>query len=212
METLNDFFLYENDLDSVSEIYEELSRQLKIIHSNNMIVNNINSKSITYDDNLNFEDISSPSNFEADKRNNIISLAKMMIGTYLSLGTGFKDFSSVDDSWFTDNLDNIFETIVIKDFDKEYFESIFVDGNNYYYSDYLDRKRQSESLQGNSNIQAYKKVLRNAGSSLYEEMEEQEEITNSKNSANIHVSFNPLLIALSIAVVTIIIMMIVLIN
>lgn len=209
METLKDYFSYENDIDEVSGIFENLSRQLKIIHSKDMYVPNLSSKEIIVDDDVSFENMTFSENIEADKRKNILSLAKIMIGTYLSINTGFKDFSSVDDKWFLDNLDSIFETINVENFDKDYFSSIFLEGNNTYYSEYLDRKRQGEVLQGTSNVQGYRKVLRNAGSSLYQEMDDQIDIR--EKNANLQTNFNPLLIGFSLAVITVLVIAVVLI-
>lgn len=211
METLKDSMQYEHDFDDIPELYEKLFRELKVIHSNNMVVPEINSEEIIFGKSMMFKSIKKPSNFEVEKRNNILSLSKLMIGSYLSLGTGFKDFSSVDNEWFKDNIDNIFSTMNYEDFDKEYFEVVFLEGKNYYYSDYLDRKRQGETLQGNRNVQGYKKVLRTAGSNLYEDLSDEEDIIKEKN-ANMQTAFNPLLIAASIAIIAVLVIMIVLIN
>lgn len=211
METLREVYSYDNNLDEVVDVFEKISRELKIIHSNKMIVPDLNSKEIYFGESMFFKNIRQSDGFEAEKRKNILSLAKIMIGIYLSSGTGFKDFSLVNDEWFVDNLDTIFDTIKYEDFDKEYFSSIFLDGKNYYYSDYLDRKRQSEALQGNNNIHGFTKVLRNAGSNLYEDLSdiENEEEVKEKN-ANIQISFNPLLIGISIAIITVLLIMFVL--
>ena len=209
MESLKTYFSYENDFDDVSELYENLSRQLKIIHSNNMIVPNMNSDEITLGDSIAFKAEKS-NDFEAKKRENIVSFAKLMIGTYLSKSTGFKDFSNVDDNWFISNFDSIFDAINEENFDKEYFSSVLLEGKNYYYSDYLDRKRQSESLEGKSNIQGYRKVLRTAGSELYQNLDDEIEI--QEKSANMHISFNPLLIGVSVAIIAVLTIMLILIN
>ena len=210
MNTLRAYYTYEQEFDSISELYENLSRQLKIIHSNNMVVSDITSDEIYLGDSMAFKPVKDLENFEVKKRENILSFAKLMIGTYLSLKTGFKDFSHVEDQWFIDNFDSIFSAINEENFDKEYFELIFKEGKNYYYSDYLDRKRQSESLEGKSNIQGYKKVLRTAGSELYQNLEDEIEI--KEKNANIHISFNPLLIGISLTIITILLIMLALVN
>ena len=122
-----------------------------------------------------------------------------------------KHFKDIYDIWvkdkknhywiFKDTTDYFVETTNPYDnFDKEYFYSVFFEGKDDYYSDYLDRKKQSESLQGKSNLQEFRKVLRTAGSSLYEDQEEQE--VKEKN-ANIQIAFNPLLIGLSLTILSI---------
>ena len=211
METLRTHFSYEKDLDSVPGLFENLSKQLKVIHSNNMVVPRINSDEIYLfdegDDSLSFRTAKADSieEFEQMKRQNIVALAKLMIGTYVSSNTGFRDFSNESDEWFHLNFDDIFDTFTEKDFDREYFSSVLLEGNNYYYSDYLNRKRQSESLEGKQNIQGYKKVLRTAGSELYQDLEEEEEI--KEKAGNIQITFNPLLIGISLAIITVLLIM-----
>ena len=205
METLRTHFSYENDLDNVSELFENLSKQLKIIHSNNMAVSQVNSDEIFLGESMAFKPIKESGDFQAKKRQNIVSFSKLMIGTYLSLKTGFKDFSNVDDQWFIDNFDDIFNTINEKDFDRDYFSSVLLEGNDYYYSDYLNRKRQSESLEGKQNIHEYRKVLRTAGSELYQDLDEEEDI--KEKAGNIQITFNPLLIGISIAIITVLLIM-----
>ena len=111
---------------------------------------------------------------------------------------------------FISNFDSIFDAINEENFDKEYFSSVLLEGKNYYYSDYLDRKRQSESLEGKSNIQGYRKVLRTAGSELYQNLDDEIEI--QEKSANMHISFNPLLIGVSVAIIAVLVIMLILIN
>lgn len=211
METLKEYYSYENDLDGVTELFENLSRELKIIHSNNMVVPNLNSNEIVFGESMLYKTIKRSDNFELEKRNNILSLAKIITGIYLSSGTEFKDFSQVKDEWFIENFDNIFSTINYPNFDKEYFESIFLEGQNTYYSDYIDRKRQSESLDGKSNVQGYRKVLRNAGSNLYEDLSDIDSNIRDKN-ANLQTAFNPLLIGLSLTIITVLFIMFILVN
>ena len=207
METLREHFSYEKDYDELPELFESLSRQLKIIHNNNMIIPKLNSDVIIMGDSMAYKPIRQDEDNPNEKRRNLLDLNKLMIGTYMSLESGFKDFSQVDDSWFLENLDGIFDSLHYNDFDKEYFSSVFLEGNDDYYCDYLDRKRQSESLQGKSNVVSYKKVLRNAGSNLYEDLSEEESNIKEKN-ANIHAEFNPLLVIVSLAILTILLIMI----
>lgn len=211
METLREVYSYDNNLDDATEVFYKISRELKIIHANNMVVPNLNSNEIVFGDSMYFKNMRKSNNFEIEKRNNILSLAKIMIGVYLSSKNEFRDYSEVNDEWFVNNLDTIFEVFNYPDFDKDYFSSIFLEGNDYYYSDYIDRKRQSEALQGNNNIKGYTKVLRNAGSSLYEDLCEIDNSIKEKN-ANMQTAFNPLLIGISIAIVSILLIMFVLVN
>ena len=203
---LGEYFSYNDENTDISSIFEELSRQLKIIHSHEMVVPNLSSKSISCDDDYRFVDIDEPYNFELQKKENIRSLAKLMLGTYLSIGNGFKDFSFVDDEWFSKNITDILKSISTDNFYDDYFESVFVDGNNEYYSDFIDRKRQDEDLNHRSNINGFKKVLRTAASSLYEEEEYQE--NDIQKNASINSIFYPLLIGSSLLITLLIVLLI----
>ena len=212
--TLKFAYSDDNNIDDVTEVFEAIFRELKIIHSNNHVVHNLDSNKIYFGKSTFFSenDYGTSYNFEAEKRENILSLAKIMIGIYLSNKNGFRDYSEVNTEWFVNNFDTIFEVFNYPDFDKEYFSSIFLEGKDYYYSDYLDGKRQSEALQGNSNIHGYTKVLRNAGSSLYEDLSEIDNSIIKEKNANIQTTFNPLLIGISIAIITLLFIMFVLVN
>lgn len=195
METLSQYFLYNNDYSNIKNIFVNLSRQLKIIHEHGMIIPNLNSESIVVDDDFSFSTMEGTDNFSLDQRKNMISFAKIILGTYLSLPNGFKDFSNVNDEWFVNNINDICSSIADENFDSQYFKSIFLEGSNEYYSDYIDRKNQEESLSSKSNIQGYKKVLANAASKLYQEQVfDEEDLSIDQKKASINSIFYPLLV------------------
>lgn len=195
METLSQYFLYNNDYANVKNIFVNLSRQLKIIHEHEMIIPNLNSESIVVDDDFSFSKMEESDNFSLDQRRNMVSFAKMILGTYLSLSTGFKDFSNVNDEWFINNIDDICSSITDENFDSQYFKSVFLEGNNDYYSDYVDKKNQEESLSSKSNVQGYKKVLTNAASKLYQEQVfDEDDLDIDQKKAAINSIFYPLLL------------------
>lgn len=195
METLSQYFLYNNDYANVKNIFVNLSRQLKIIHEHEMIIPNLNSESIVVDDDFSFSKMEESDNFSLDQRRNMVSFAKIILGTYLSLSTGFKDFSNVNDEWFINNIDDICSSITDENFDSQYFKSVFLEGNNDYYSDYVDKKNQEESLSSKSNVQGYKKVLTNAASKLYQEQVfDEDDLDIDQKKAAINSIFYPLLL------------------
>lgn len=203
MDTLKSYFMYENDTSNISDIFNNLSKQLKIIHSHGMVVPNLSSESIVVDEdyNLSFDNMeyAEDNDFVSQKRRNIVDLAKIILGAYLSLETGFRDFSTVDDEWFAKNVDGINEAIIAEGFEKDYYIELF-SGSNEYYSDYLDRMKQMNNLSGSQNVNSYKKVLRTAASSLYEDAsEEVPEVVESK-TASISAYFYPILVGLSLLV------------
>lgn len=207
---LKDYITYENV--DMSSFYDNLSNQLKQLHNNGLVVNNLNSYAIEVDDNATFKNIERSSNFEQEKRDNIISLSKLMIGMVLSSGTTFRDFSFVDTDWFIQNFDSIFSVINVENFDKDYFYSLYFEGKDIYYCDYLNEKKRREELSGRENVNSYKKVLRTAASSLYQDMSEEDLSDIQEKSALISTSFNPILLICISAIILIITIFIILIN
>ena len=193
METLKEYFLSNDDYSDLPNIFSNLSRQLKVIHENDMVVPQLNSDKILFENNeFSYQYMGKPNNFELEKRKNIVAFSKMMLGTYLSLSTSFRDFSMIDDNWFIGNLDHILNSITADNFDKEYFHKVLHDGENIYYSDYLDRKDQSEALGGKGNTNTYKKVLATSASAFYPSQDDKSD--ESKKSASMNYLFYPLIL------------------
>ena len=192
METLKEYFLSNNDYSNLPNIFINISKQLKIIHDNGMVIPLLNSDKIAVDNGeFSFQYMTEANNYELEKRRNITAFAKLMLGTYLSLSTNFNDFSSVDDNWFSQNIDSILNSITADNFDKEYFDEVFKNGEDTYYSDFLDRKRQSEELGGKGNINTYSKVLKNSASALYSSGDTEGNNEDLKKSASINYLFYP---------------------
>jgi hypothetical protein len=209
MATLGDYFSYNDDYSELNTIYDNLSREMKDIHNSGKVITNFSSSSINFDDGISFDSVGNPVNFELEKRNNIVSNAKMMLGTYLSLSTGFNDFSNVSDEFFTSNLDDICSSITSESFYPEYYYGIFNEGKNEYYCDFLARKKQERDLNGNKNVNSYKKVLSNAASSLYYDVsEEVEGPTLDQKQAKVHSLFYPVLIGVSLLLIVLVVILI----
>ena len=199
MEKLRDYLVYNLDSLDLSELFDNLSKQLKVIHSYDKVVPTLTSDSILCDEKgFSFESIEDSNQIDTDKRNNILDLAKLVIGCFLSVSGEFRDFSTIDTSWFTDNIDDICATITDDSFRKDYYEALFENGSNEYYCDYLERVKQNEALGGKGNVRAYKKVLSNAASELYDDPED--DLDLDKKVASISSLFYPLLIGLSVLV------------
>ena len=220
METLKEKFIYEFNPDNLADMFEKLFRKLHAIHFDGKYIPNLSMANIAFDDNNNVHLVNATpiENVKEIKGQNIRALAKIMIGCYLSQGTLFNDLSYTDDSWFVDNLDTIFQCINYPSVDKEYFYSIFVDKKDEYYSDYLNNKREHNSLAGLQE-KGFVKTLKTAASMLYndnsKELEQdiqQKDETNWKMSAKLHTAFNPLLIGVSIATIAVITIMAILLN
>lgn len=199
METLNQYFAYYDDdeYSHVNEIFSSISREMKKIHEQGMYIPNLSGDSIVCNDDYSFSftEMAESDNIELDKRKNIIAIGKMLVGAYLSLPLGYNDYSLMPDEFFTKETDNICSSISSDKFNSEYIISLFSEGSNEYYSDYLDRKKQNESLNSSSNVRGFAKVLSNAASSLYQEQVfDEEDLSVEQRKASLNVIFYPLLI------------------
>lgn len=200
METLNQYFAYYDDdeYSNVNDIFYGVSRELKKVHEQGLYVPNLSGDNIVCgeDNTFSFLNLESAANNGVDQRKNILAVAKMLVGAYLSLSLEYTDYSSMPDDFFAGQIDNICSSISSDKFDGEYVTSLFTDGSSEYYSDYLDRKKQNESLSSGSNVQGYAKVLANAASSLYQEhvFDEEDLNVSGQGKASLNVIFYPLLI------------------
>lgn len=210
METLHTYFLYNKEHPRMNSIFEDLSSQLETIHDKNMVVANLTSEGIIHsdEDSFYFESVVPSDNFEEDKKSNIKDFSKLVLGTFLSLEIGFRDFSKIDDSWMKDNCDDICDSIDSDIFESDYFKNTIVKGKEEYYHDYLNNKKQNEDLSGKGNVQSHKKVLANAASQFYKDMYEDEPIEKEKKSASLSTIFFPLLLGFSIVFLLFVISMI----
>lgn len=202
METLNQYFSYNHDYSELSRIFSMLYSNLRVIHDNGMYVPNISADNILYDGKFSFDSMSLFYNADLNKRENIVSLTKLFLGTYLSLSTGFRDFSSVNIEWFSNNMESIKSIVSDEDFSPDYFSSVLFDGQNVYYDEFLKKKAQNSDLNSRSSKRGYAKVLANAGSRFYEDQtEEIEENPFDRKTAYINFIFYPVLAFCSLLVI-----------
>lgn len=168
METMNQYFSYNSDCD-VASIFYKLYQDMKIIHSNGMFIPVIDSNHIVYDGEFSFGSMILSNNIDLDRRENILSLTKLFLGTYLSIPSGFRDFSFVDTEWFSQNMNDINSIIISEGYFPDYFNSVLLNGEDSYYNDFVDNQRRAQSLGDTSNVIGYKKVLNNAASKFYQD-------------------------------------------
>ena len=192
METLEQYFSYCKDCD-ISFIFYQLYKKMKIIHSNGMYVPLVDSTHVFYDGDFSFDSISLSDDIASDKKRNILSLTKLFLGTYLSLSTEFRDFSSVNTDWFCQNMNDIDSIITGDDFLPEYFHSVFLDNADNYYCDFIDEWKKNRNSPGLNH--GYKKVLSNSGSKFYQDQPEPiKDVIVEKRAAFINYLFYPVLI------------------
>ena len=201
-ESLNQYFIYENDISDLSDIFYTLSKKLKIIHDQEVKVSAINGDSIFLDDDLSFPNLERMTNYELDTRENNLALAKIILGAYISIPTKYMDYSRVENEWFVNNLDNIRQSISAPNFSYDYFNGLF-NGTNEYYCDYIDNMNQSKAL--NEKGDSLRKVISNAASSFYREtVIDDEPIDVEERKASLNPFFYPIMIGIVLIILGVI--------
>lgn len=184
METLGKYFTYNQDPEQARDIFIKLDNQMKSLHSEGKYID-INSNTIGLNDDWSFLRTSKGLTPEL-RQANIESLAKLAVGTYFSLPSGtFYDYSSFP----TDNLrsyfDSIESNIPIAHPDDNYYREILVNGNMWYYNDYLNKLNKHSQGKGNSRVLTYSTPQGKA-------------MTNNDESAFVNIAFYPIIISLFI--------------
>ncbi|MBQ7104759.1 MAG: hypothetical protein IJN90_02765 [Bacilli bacterium] len=150
METLGQYFSYNNDPEKVQEVFISLDNQLKLIHSKGYSVD-INSSTIVYENGLGFSNFNKGLT-ESQRKANIEDLAKLAVGTYFSLPTGsFSDYTHLPNEYMRENFD-IMEASILKSGESDnYYREVLVEGKVGYYSDYIETMRKNNPQSKNNN-------------------------------------------------------------
>ena len=151
---------YNKDVTEIEQIFVSLDRQLKYLHKNGYCVNELNSDSILLEKNkfsshdnysvFMFASIGKIGDKERDVYDNILSLSKLAIGSFISPETGFCDYSQLS----TDYIRKYFEEISLFIPNQNYFSNVIMKGDCTYYSDYI--KKLSQENGKNNAIQKRK--------------------------------------------------------
>ncbi|MBE6151519.1 MAG: hypothetical protein IJZ46_05300 [Bacilli bacterium] len=182
METLKEHFTYNLDPDQAREIFIKLDSRLKELHSEGKYAD-ITSETIGFVEDYDFLRVYKGSNEELRKKN-IESLAKLAVGTYFSLPSGtFYDYSCFP----TENLRNYFDSIesnipVVYPEDS-YYREVLVNGNMWYYNDYLNTIKKQAQGKGNNRVLTYSTPQGKA-------------MTNKEEAAFVNLAFYPIIISL----------------
>ena len=177
METLKEHFTYNLDPDQAREIF-----RLKELHSQGKYAD-ITSETIGFVEDYDFLRVYKGSNEELRKKN-IESLAKLAVGTYFSLPSGtFYDYSCFP----TENLRNYFDSIesnipVVYPEDS-YYREVLVNGNMWYYNDYLNTIKKQSQGKGNNRVLTYSTPQGKA-------------MTNKEEAAFVNLAFYPIIVSL----------------
>ena len=166
-ETLRQFLTYNKDINEVEEIFINLNEQLKRLHQSGYCVGELNSDTITLQDdnysfpnqqkNFVFESIVKSHNKANDIRDNIVDLSKLAIGAYMSVEHGFCDYTALSTEYIKKNFNDISYFLP----NSNYFSSVIIDDMCFYYSDYI----QLES--GNKRSNNYQKTKANNYGKMY---------------------------------------------
>lgn len=158
-ETLRQYLTYNRDINEVSNICYNLDRQLKYLHSQHYYVSKLNSDNILCENNASssgyttftFSSIAKCHDVNQNIHDNIVDLAKLAIGIYISLENGFCDYTALDISQIRGSFDDIKTFIPNSD----YYEKVIVDDDtSMYYSDYLHRLSSSSKTNAIQKVKA----------------------------------------------------------
>ena len=184
MERLSEFLSYNKECD-IASIYYGLFKKLEEIHKNGMYVQVLDANNICHDNDLNFYFLNIAKNYDGEAYiyGNVLSLTKMMVGTYLSIFNQFMDFSSVDNRWFIQNVNNINDLISDSNYIPTVLTSV-LEGKILYYSLEVDKINQN-----NGNNLGMSKVLRNGNIKYFED-----ETSTNRDNAYLDILFYPTII------------------
>jgi len=188
METLGQYFSYNNDPEKIRDVYLSLDNQLKLIHSKGYSVD-ISSSTILYEDGLGFSKFHKGLT-EQQKKSNIEDLAKLAIGTYFSLPTGtFSDYTHLPNDYIKENFSFIEASILKSTENDEYYKEVLVHGKVEYYNDYLKNLKRAQPQGKNNNNSKVLSYYTPEGKAMVKD-----------EAAFINIIFYPILISLTLIV------------
>lgn len=164
MESLRSYFAYNKDYDELPALFYSVSKALKSLHDKRKCVGFLSSDNILLEDGV--VDFSDVVDFQDEKKSeNLRSLSKIILGSYVSLSSGYRDFSSVDDEWIKNNFYGIQGMLQMTTLPAEFLERSLLSGVSEYYHNYSDLEKDM----GISSSKAITKSLRKASYSLANE-------------------------------------------
>lgn len=186
METLNQYFSYNNDIEKARDIFLSLDNQLKLIHNRGYSVE-INSSSIVYENGFSFSKFNYGLS-EEERLSNIQDLCKLAVGTYFSLPSGtFCDYTHLPNEYIYENFDVMESSILKATANDSYYREILVNNKCIYYNDYLKELSKNNNGKGNTN-----------GRVLSYYTPQGQAMTNKDEAAFIELAFYPIIVTLSI--------------
>lgn len=182
METLKEHFTYNLDPDQAREIFIKLDSRLKELHSQGKYAD-ITSETIGFVEDYDFLRVYKGSNDDL-RRSNIESLAKLAVGTYFSLPSGtFYDYSCFPTESLRNYFDSIESNIPVVYPEDSYYREVLVNGNMWYYNDYLNNIKKQSQGKGNNRVLTYSTPQGKA-------------MANKDEAAFLNLAFYPIIISL----------------
>ncbi len=181
MQSLKDQLTY-SEYDDIPKIFYRVSEKLEEVHLNKKCVSDLSADTIFIsEEGISFQGLI---DYSDDKKiENIRKLTKLMLGSYISLSSEFRDFSMVSDGWFRENFYEILDSLKMIIIPAEHIERVMISGVVEYFNKYYDFER---SLVSASSSKSNEKVLvlKKAGYNLQPEENSffKEDLYNKKSA------------------------------
>ena len=186
METLGKYFAYNTNPDKARELFVELDYKMKELHREGKYID-INASTIAVNETCEFLRTSKGLTKELQQQN-IETLAKLAVGTYFSLPSGtFYDYSSFPTETLRTYFDSIESNIPTSHPEDTYYREVLMNGNMWYYNDYLNVLQKQSPGKDNSRVLSYSTPQGRA-------------MTSKDEAAFINVAFYPIIVTLFIVI------------
>lgn len=190
-ENLEQYLTYQKSEKNLERIFYMLSILLEEIHKKGYRVEQLNSKTIIFEEEMPvFTTLVKNNSLKDDE--NIETLSKIMIGAFLTLQSGFSDYTKLPISYLRENYQDFEEAIRSQYFNKAYFKNVIINKEYEYYHKFIEKEKNNQTNgMSNENQKALQKskVLQNGVGKLYTY-----EDNNDQMSAFINVIFYPTLL------------------
>lgn len=204
-DSLRFYFTNDKNIESeeISDIFLDLDKKLKYVHQQGAYVHNLNSDNIKYSGTgFNFSKTSVFRGLNEDlKKENIVALAKLNLGTQVSIASGFSDFTAISTESIMANFSMMEMTLSSGFPNDEYLKMVFEKGVvDVYYHEYLGGLDIAKEGASSRDRGLSKSLSTEAGRALGAREEE--------DSAFINVIFYPVIIAVALLLIAVLIVLI----
>lgn len=198
-ETLRQYFLYNKNIEGhdILDIFLDLDYKLNVIHKHGYAMSSLNSDAIIYEeggfnfDTEKFQIYASDEQRKAD----IVNLAKLNLGTQVSIASGFSDFTLIPSENIAENFSSIESSLTPATNGDEYLKTVLLKGtSDIYYIEYLKTLKLNEEAQVGGRSSSRTKLLSTEAGRAMTLSEEEE-------AAFVNLAFYPILIGLVVLII-----------